>query len=290
MSSGKIFLEESEEKRFLSACLEKMQVQINGLADDLKACEHNLSVRIGKNSESDQIQHGAFREAVIDLATKNNNLENKSDSFKKEISSIRDLISSIEQKIDASESKKTIEWTASLESIKKQFSQYVPVNSLKVLSEVHEANQASVAAELSKMKQKLVELDEKFLANGNAYLGIKADQDDLRKQISELGAFFERKFHSLQDRIKDLENGFAAQFASLREWVKGSIEKKASESWINTDTFDTFQKDLGHKLDIVQLDSSNAILKSSNAEKQIGILDRKIENLQILIKKELTQG
>src|SRR5579885_1549896 len=284
MSSGKIFLEESEEKRFLSACLEKMQVQINGLVDDLKASEQDLSIRIGKNSESDQLQHRAFREAVIDLATKHEKLEDKSDLFKKEIISLRDLISSLEKKIDASESKQVIEWTASLENIKKQFSQYVPASSLKILSEVHEENQTAIAAELSKIKKKLIELDEKFLASGNAYLGIKADQDELKKQISELGASCERKFHSLQEKIKDLENGFSAQFTTLREWVKNSIDKKASESWINTDTFDTFQKDLSHKLDIVQLDSSNAILKSSNAEKQIGILDRKIENLQILIK------
>ena len=54
-----------------------------------------------------------------------------------------------------------------------------------------------------------------------------------------------------------------------------SIPSEASE----------IKKHLEEKIDVVSLDGSNALLRSSNCEKHLNLIEKKIECIMLLIKK-----
>lgn len=75
---------------------------------------------------------------------------------------------------------------------------------------------------------------------------------------------------------------------SIKEWTEKKILEMLPKD--NSSYFETLKSDLLKKLEVVGIDCMNAVLKAGNISNQIPMLEKRIENISLILKKyELNQ-
>lgn len=122
---------------------------------------------------------------------------------------------------------------------------------------------------IGKLPQEIKRLDHNHDCSFEFINTVKEELDEKDKQYSI----------SLQNHYRNITQDFTNQLDKFKDDIL-SIPNPTN----------TIKEELSHRLDVACLDASNANLKSSNSVQQITILEKKLENVLLLIKKhELNQ-
>jgi chromosome segregation ATPase len=100
-------------------------------------------------------------------------------------------------------------------------------------------------------------------------------------QNSKMSAI-EEKCQSSHDSLK---NELRTSFDNLSEWMDSKILQSKNEAKNPIPLIDLAKNEIYKKMEAMEFDSKNAILKSNNCSQQIAILEKKMENLSLLFKK-----
>ncbi len=103
---------------------------------------------------------------------------------------------------------------------------------------------------------------------------------------------FNEKISALHDCIKSLQEekiSMRIEFNGLIDRIKLDFENKLKnqrqEILSIPSEVPNIKKEMDQKIELVELNGQNAVIRSSNNEKQILLVERKIENLYQLIKR-----
>lgn len=107
-------------------------------------------------------------------------------------------------------------------------------------------------------------------------------------------ASIEERVCSVESQLSKLYDDVSMRNLSLRDFVSSSIKQLSadfdkklaslrSELADSPRSTDAVRTELLAKLDIVALDGSNAVLKASNGSSKISLMEKKIENLYLLV-------
>lgn len=132
---------------------------------------------------------------------------------------------------------------------------------------------------------------------------LKRSHDDLESMINDLKhATYDKVFvnglhESFMDnsanlikQIKSLSTSLADQKKWVQEHVETRLQDLKSKFDMKPEDIEAFKKDMNEKMESVHLDGTNSTLKGQVLEQQIRIIEKKIENLYLLVKKlELNQ-
>jgi len=102
---------------------------------------------------------------------------------------------------------------------------------------------------------------------------------------------------SIKQKMDELNQEMIRFKSEIREYISQSIdqiEKKNLQFIQEVKSIPSeaseIKKQLEEKIDVISLDGSNALLRSSNCEKHLNLIEKKIECIMLLIKKiDLTQ-
>lgn len=121
---------------------------------------------------------------------------------------------------------------------------------------------------------------------------------DCRKDISKLGTFslakdeFSQKFLPTASKVDAIEGDFSRfkfEMHQLLEAIEQKLDKKLSDAIKDISSrpseFVQVKKSFDERLEVVAMDGSNAILRTTNCEKQLHLIEKKIEQIFLLIKK-----
>jgi len=120
---------------------------------------------------------------------------------------------------------------------------------------------------------------------------------NLNNKVNELIISIQKNYSDIfliQSTFKDFESSLDKKIQSQVSIVNQNIDTKISiakkDFQVAPETLSGLRDELLKKLEAVALDGSNAVLKSNNSSQQILVLEKKIENIFLLLKKhELTQ-
>lgn len=134
---------------------------------------------------------------------------------------------------------------------------------------------------LSSMSAKMDGQLQSFSTILDDWAGRTVSNDVFRSSITELNSrisSMEQSQSEFKDEINRLINQFASRCDLKIQQLADEIANKPSE-------IPAVKDELNTRIDVVSMDSSNAILRSSNCEKHLQLIEKKIENLYLLIKK-----
>lgn len=103
-------------------------------------------------------------------------------------------------------------------------------------------------------------------------------QDDLQQDLMDYRSLQNQKHTNMQD-------DFFSKIESEKKSVESKFQKLEKELVVSPASVFEQNKDLLRKLESASLDGTNAMLKVNNMDLAIRIIEKKIENLSILIKK-----
>jgi vacuolar-type H+-ATPase subunit I/STV1 len=103
-------------------------------------------------------------------------------------------------------------------------------------------------------------------------------------EISKLAIRIESYIADLETRISKLHHSVSITCDTLAKKVD-EIIGKAKEELSSAPSIEAIKSEVMKKLETVSIDSANASLKASNSAQQIYLLEKKLENLALLLKK-----
>lgn len=140
---------------------------------------------------------------------------------------------------------------------------------------------------LNQFKQSLGDIytefskSERYMNHLNHQLNQMVDVSTFNEKISQLNDQI-KSLHIVNDSMKrdfkDMIDQLKSEFQTKLKSLKEEIISIPSE-------LPKLQKEVDQKIELVELNGQNAVLRSSNNEKQIMLVERKIENIYQLIKK-----
>ncbi len=129
----------------------------------------------------------------------------------------------------------------------------------------------SLADDLSKLKSNLSSL--------------VFDHVDLGQRFDDHFIKSEAERNNKNAKIAEIECGFNNQIQALRNEMKASLSKLQSDLSVSPASVFEQNNNIIKKLESASLDGTNAMLKVNNMDMNIRIVEKKIENLDIRIKK-----
>lgn len=156
------------------------------------------------------------------------------------------------------------------------------------LTELNASLQNSIRSSL----QQIESLTDKIRYLSSIQSSIEEKHSELREDHNLLSSMVQEVKKSATDQSKESDYGMR----SLRSFVEESVMKVKDQvvNYMNDTkiemigspaSMESVRKEILNKLNMTMLDGSNAVLKSSNNEQQIKILEKKLENLSMLMKK-----
>lgn len=147
--------------------------------------------------------------------------------------------------------------------------------------------------------QKIIDCQVKTQQHSDKFEATNNALSDLKNKLAEKQQYFDAIFqdiNALKTNFSDMDiflssftNSNMEKQLSFENLIKQFVQKKCDEIVAKIPLAAPPQKDVSqeilHKLDLVSLDGSNAVLKANNSEKKIMVLEKKIENLSLELKK-----
>lgn len=116
---------------------------------------------------------------------------------------------------------------------------------------------------------------------------IMVQQDDyvLRYEMVEKISMINEEIESIREHRENIQRDFKHLIDRCSQQVDAKLVAQKEEILSKPSEVIPIIKELNQKIDLVELNGQNALLRSSNNEKQIMLVERKIENLYQLLKK-----
>lgn len=105
---------------------------------------------------------------------------------------------------------------------------------------------------------------------------------------------FQEQIDNIEFSLKDTSNNISNKIKNcvtldtLSKFYSSKVEPELisiKDQLINQPSLESLQKNMMEKIEKISLDASNSVLKANNCSKQIEIVERKIENISLLVKK-----
>lgn len=105
---------------------------------------------------------------------------------------------------------------------------------------------------------------------------------------------FQEQIDNIEFSLKDTSNNVSNKIKNcvtldtLSKFYSSKVEPELisiKDQLINQPSLESLQKNMMEKIEKISLDASNSVLKANNCSKQIEIVERKIENISLLVKK-----
>lgn len=109
--------------------------------------------------------------------------------------------------------------------------------------------------------------------------------EDHQKRLENLENNFITLKSSQENKISFLQDHFNASLNALKKEIQNSLLKMQTDLTVSPASVYEQNNNLVRKLESASLDGTNAMLKVNNMDLAIRIVEKKIENLSILIKK-----
>lgn len=127
---------------------------------------------------------------------------------------------------------------------------------------------------------KIVSLESAMSNDKGTFEGILGEYKqcilDQNREGIRLNIKIEGKASEASAAIKNLEK-------SLKEWSESKLLELLPKD--NTYLFENFRNELLKKLEVIGIDCMNAVLKAGNISNQIPMLEKRIENISLILKK-----
>ncbi len=148
-----------------------------------------------------------------------------------------------------------------------------------------ESKLKSIQSSFSNIHNELERLDNQVVLNLNKNTEFSVESKSTKDFIEQVQEKI-RNLHSLNNTLKqDFYNSLIVYTNSINEDVSKRFSNFKIELKESPDSSNSIKSEIISKLDSVALDGSNALLKASNSAQQISILEKKIENIYLLLKK-----
>lgn len=156
---------------------------------------------------------------------------------------------------------------------------------LHSLEQRHNLSMASIDASFAVQAADLRELKVSFPLHQGQINKIASDQDDLRQnlqvhkdhmtsKIGELGSIIHGVLHDLNLKTDVMNQKFSDDLKGHKDYLS-----TASSS------FSVAKDELNNRMNVIALDSANAVSRSENIEQQIKLLDKKIDKAILMFNK-----
>ncbi len=106
---------------------------------------------------------------------------------------------------------------------------------------------------------------------------VTSNQEQAEKKMADIENLLSNRVASLECTLERIEGECANSFALIGEEIKRLVMAITS--------LQGHVKDLKDGIDLSQMDANNAQLRAVNNEKQVNLIEKKIENLYLMIKK-----
>jgi archaellum component FlaC len=129
-------------------------------------------------------------------------------------------------------------------------------------------------------------IKDEFQQIKDSHGSLKGFVDGLDSQVKNTELKAEKSNISLLDKLRDQDNILSKLYGieeNIKFWVASKLEQ--NKPLDNTNNFENFKSELLKILEIVKIDSQNAFLKAGNISMQIPMLEKKIENIVLTLKK-----
>lgn len=182
-------------------------------------------------------------------------------------------------------------------------------NQLEVISSQHidvESKIRNITSQSSNHSDKISSLYDRLIENSSLiesffqrFQDLSKQFDPIHQKIDHLSNFFDGRVKAInelieskpkiQDFISTSRKIIVEEINSLENKIFEKVKENLS-SLINKlktygDTAESVRSEISRQMDLISLDSKNAIIKSGNTSQQIQILEKKLENVLLLIKK-----
>lgn len=205
--------------------------------------------------------------------------------FKREIEALKHVVS---QSIDADGKlfKEIDKRFASVEDLQKRIGSFSSKVEADLLN--HSGYIKGLQDSLNPIHRCLKDNETNLSTLNSVLVGRGHDVDASKQRIDKLEKDVLASTKHLQANIDDVAANYPAKISKAIEELQSKMEHYISHIFYNFEA--AIPKDLLTKIDMIQLDAKNSILKSNNSETQIKFLEKKLENLTLQLKQyELRQ-
>lgn len=271
----KRFQESISRLNSFESILNKYETISNQLSDKLQVeTSHNLSLKNQFNvfSESSSIKlddnSRKLNDVRISVDTLSNNNKEMKDSSEKIKHSIDDL------------SNRMIK----MHNVSLLLAPISSFDSVKRLVDEHHVMMEDQRKQISLIK---LECDQKISIHLSKLIEIQAQLDLIKKEINDSS----KNYLTFQKEYNFFKTSIDYSFQELKLYFdKSIIDKISAIPKPLIPSLDEAKKDTQSKLEPIQLDAKNAHLRSVNTEAKVHILEKKLEQLQLLVNKLQLQG
>lgn len=134
---------------------------------------------------------------------------------------------------------------------------------------------------INQMKNEVDKNIAKVNDNANSYRENSANRDLTEKWLKDL----EEKFSSINVRMKGISNEYEETKKKVKEHVELRSGEISSQMCKKHKEMDAFQDQMKEKIDIVSLDNTNSVLRCQVLDQQVKVIEKKIENIYLLLRK-----
>lgn len=180
--------------------------------------------------------------------------------------------------------------SGALESLQQRF-EVLPQNlvGLKTDTSIQlENHQAAVSAELTLMRKVLDERDrrqDEFLEACEVIFRLIPMTYSTKDNFEAVKGKLEKSMSDMAEDHNRFKSDLNAVMHKLAMDYDLKLEKFKQEILGRPSEIPSLKKELLEKVDLIAMDGSNSLLRSTNNEKQIMLIEKKIENLYLMLKK-----
>lgn len=246
-------------------------LSMNGIIECLRQDMREIFKR--NDDSNDKFQH--FRSDMISYYENHKDqlrlLKSSQDEHQSSIDSQVSLINSIGDRIGVCEKfkdeMKNLE--SKIFSIRNDISS--SVYELKESYRSSVSNQSDMQSKIDFSIERLNQCEGKLSEFISLFENVKKDNESFKVTS------FEYMDGSMKTMYDQMNKFFSA--------INDKMVKMENQLDLFPEMLENFKKDISHDLEMVKLNGSGAVLKAGNSEKQIQLMEKRIENIQLLLKK-----
>ena len=169
--------------------------------------------------------------------------------------------------------------------IKELTDRYEKVDDIHPISQKMDSSLASFGAMMNRFKDQQSSLIKEIgdLKHHNAL--VETFTSSISRKVDLIVSDTDSYKECNRVQLKNIQESQAANLASFKKLYEENLGKLKSDLTVSPSSVFQQNNDIIQKLESASLDGSNAMLKVNNMDMHIKILERKIEKLDILIKK-----
>jgi len=160
-----------------------------------------------------------------------------------------------------------------------------------VSSDIHELDR-NISNALNKVYSHLEINSNKIQDLGKLHNDLSQQNSELKDSLSSVNGKLGQTNDALAQHVKNtdfslksIKSSSDAAIENVKDQVVSYMNATKVEMIGSPSSMESVRKEIMHKLSLTSLDGSNAVLKTNNHDQQLKIIEKKLENLSILMKK-----